>query len=61
MQIEGFFPINFVVLEMDPSHTSKQIPLILGCTFLAIANATINYRLGVMDIFVINKSVLTYV
>ena len=51
---KGFFSVDFVVLDMDPSHTSKQIPLILGRPFLATANATINYRSGVMDVSVMN-------
>ena len=36
---------------------SKQIPLILGRFFLATANATINYRLEVIDISVMNMRV----
>jgi len=47
-------PVHFVVLDMDPSHASKQIPGILGSPFLAIANATFNYRSGVTDVSVIN-------
>ena len=31
-----FFPIDFVVLDMDPTHASKQIPLILGRPFLSL-------------------------
>jgi len=42
---------------MDPSHASKQIALILGGPFLAIANAIINCRLGMMDVSVINMRV----
>jgi len=42
---------------MDPSHASKQIPLILGHPFLAIANATINCRMGVIDVSVTNMRV----
>jgi len=52
-----FFPVDFVVLDMDPSKASKQIPLILGRLFLATANATINYRSGVMDVSVMNMRV----
>ena len=55
---KGFFPVHFVVLDMDPSHASKQIPLILGPPFLATANATINCRFGVMDVLVINMRVM---
>ena len=42
---------------MDPSHASKQITLIVGHLFLANANATINYRSGVMDVSVMNMRV----
>jgi len=42
------------MLDIDPSHASKQIPLILRHPFLATANATINYRSGVMDVSVMN-------
>ena len=49
-----FFHVDFVVLDMDPSHASKQIPLILGRPFLATANATINCRTEVMDVSVMN-------
>jgi len=58
MQIDkGFFHVDFVVLDMNPSHASKQIPLILGRPFLATANATINCRSGVMDFSVMNMRV----
>ena len=30
---KGLFPVDFVVLDMDPTHASKQIPLILGRPF----------------------------
>ena len=36
-----FFPIDFVVLDMDLSYGSKQITLVLGRLFLAITNVTI--------------------
>ena len=42
-----FFFVNFVVLGMDPSHASN----------LAIGNATINHRLRVVDVLVINVRV----
>jgi len=54
---KGFFPIDFVVLDMDPSQVSKKILLILGHPFLATANATINCRSGVMDVSVMNMRV----
>jgi len=54
---KGFFLADFVVLDTNPSHAFKQIPLILGRPFLATANATINYRSGVMDVSVMNTRV----
>ena len=58
MQIDkGFFPVDFFVLDMNTSHASKQIPLILGRPFPATANATINYRSKVMDVSIMNMRV----
>ena len=54
---KGFFPIDFIVLDMDHSHASKQIPLIFGCPVLATTNATINCRSVVTDVLVINMRV----
>jgi len=54
---KGFFPVDFVLLDMDSSHASKPIPLLLGRPFLAIANATINCRSGVMDVSIMNMRV----
>ena len=45
------------MLDIDPTHTSKQICLILGYPLLATANATINYRLRLMDVSVMNMKV----
>jgi len=45
------------VLDIDPSHASKQIPLILGCPLLATANATISCRSGVIDVSIMNMRV----
>ena len=42
---------------MDLSHASKQIPVILGCAFLATGNATINYMSRVMDVTVMNMRI----
>ena len=42
---------------MDLSHASKQFPLILLLPFLATANATINYRSGLIDVSVMNMRV----
>ena len=38
---KGFFSVDFIMLDMDPSQASKQIPLILGHPFLVTANAII--------------------
>jgi hypothetical protein len=55
---KGFFPVDFIVLDMEPEQTSrKQIPIILGRPFLATADANINCRSGVMDISVLNMRV----
>ena len=54
---KGFFPIDFVNLDMDPSHASKQMPVILGCSLLITTNYTINYGSKVMDISVKNMRV----
>ena len=51
------FPVDFVVLHVEPIHVSKYIPIILGCPFLATTNATINYIYGLMDVSVINMRV----
>ena len=41
---KGFFSVDFIVLDMDPTHASTQISLTLRRPFLATANPTINYR-----------------
>ena len=44
---DSIYPVNFIVLETQPvSNPRAQTPVILGCSFLAIANAIINYRNG---------------
>jgi hypothetical protein len=46
-----FFPVDFIVLDTEPvPHPERLIPVILGCPFLATANACINCRTGVMEI-----------
>jgi hypothetical protein len=46
-----FFPMEFIVLDTEPvPHFERLIPVILGRPFLAIANACINCRTGVMEI-----------
>jgi len=54
---KDLFPVDFVVLDMDPSHAYKKIPVILECPFLATANATINCTPEVMDVSVMNMRV----
>ncbi|XP_043699736.1 uncharacterized protein LOC122650380 [Telopea speciosissima] len=49
-----YFPVDFLVLDME-STSAKLPPIILGCPFLATANACINYRSGAMDILFGNK------
>jgi hypothetical protein len=51
-----FFPVDFIVLDTDP-HPERLIPVILGCPFLAMANACINCRTGVMEISFENMNV----
>ena len=44
------YPVDFIVLETQPmSNPQSQTPVILGCPFLATANAIINCRNGPCD------------
>jgi hypothetical protein len=46
-----YFPVDFIGIDTESVHNIKsQIPMILGRPFLAMANALINYRMGVMKI-----------
>jgi hypothetical protein len=46
-----YFPVDFVVLDTEPMPNGNgQIHVILGHPFLAMANALINCRNGVMKI-----------
>jgi hypothetical protein len=46
-----YFPVDFIVIDTEPVHDIvNQIPVILGRPFLAMANALINCRMGVMKI-----------
>ncbi|XP_059627731.1 uncharacterized protein LOC132270568 [Cornus florida] len=46
-----YFQVDFVVLDTELVHNPiKHIPVILSRPFLAMANASINCRTGVMDI-----------
>ena len=45
-----YYPMDFVVLDTEPmAESTHQVPIILGRPFLAIANAIINCRNGVMQ------------
>ena len=50
IRVEEFiYPVDFIVLETQPvSNPRAQTPVILGCPFLAIANAIINCKNGSM-------------
>ncbi|XP_059451036.1 uncharacterized protein LOC132181822 [Corylus avellana] len=46
-----YFLVDFIVLNTKPvPNPDKLIPIILGCPFLAMANACMNCRTGVMQI-----------
>ena len=46
-----YYPVDFVVLDTEPIvNGPNHVPIILGRPFLAIANAIINYRNGVMQL-----------
>ena len=46
-----YFPVDFVVLDTEPiANGPNHVPIILGRPFLAIANAIINFRNGVMQL-----------
>ncbi|CAN6455352.1 unnamed protein product [Victoria cruziana] len=49
------FPVEFVVLDMGGMDAEHQMPIILGRPFLATANACINCRTGVLEIFFTDK------
>ena len=52
MKIDKFYyPVDFVVLDTEPiANEPNHVPIILGRPFLAIANAIINCRNGVMQL-----------
>jgi len=53
-----YFPIDFIVLDMEPvQNVGIQIPVILGWPFLAMTNALINCKTGVMKISFGNMTV----
>ena len=46
-----YYPVDFVVLDIEPmAESPHQVPIILGRLFLAIANAIINCRNGIMQL-----------
>ena len=46
-----YYPVDFVVLDTEPiASEPNHVPIILGRPFLAIANAIINCRNGVMQL-----------
>ena len=45
-----YFPVDFVILDMEGVDSIRQTPIILGRPFLATANACINCRTGEMDV-----------
>ena len=55
---EFIYPVDFVVLEIKKvPNIASQIPIILGCPFLATSNALINCRNGMMRLSVGNMTV----
>ena len=52
VQVDKFYyPVDFVVLDMDPVVTeTNYVPIILGTLFLATSNAIINCKNGVMQL-----------
>ncbi|XP_062167003.1 uncharacterized protein LOC133873299 [Alnus glutinosa] len=53
-----YYPVDFIVLDTElVLNVEIQIQVILGCPFLATANALINYRTGVMKLSFGNMTV----
>ncbi|RVW29185.1 hypothetical protein CK203_098486 [Vitis vinifera] len=51
VQVDKFYyPVDFVVLDTDPTVRKQIMPIILGRPFLATSNAIINCRNGVMQL-----------
>jgi hypothetical protein len=59
VQVDKFyFPVDFIVLDTKPiSHSSIDVPVILGRPFLATSNALINCRNGIMKLTFGNMTV----
>ena len=46
-----YYPVDFVVLDTEPiANEPNHVPIILGRSFLATANAIINFRNGFMQL-----------
>jgi hypothetical protein len=45
-----YFPVDFLILDMDVPNDLRNTPIILGCPFLATAKANINCESGSMEI-----------
>jgi len=54
---EFYFPIDYIVLDMESTRNPTQISIILRRPFLATANACINCKIGAINISFGNKKV----
>ena len=54
---EFYFPVDFIVLDMESTQTLTQVLIILGRPFLATPNACINCKSDAIDISFGNKKV----
>jgi len=46
---EFIYPVDFIMIETKKvSNLARQVPVILGCPFLATASTLINCRNGMM-------------
>ena len=54
---EFYFLVDFIVLDMESTENITQVPIILGSSLLATANACINCRSGAMNFSFENKKV----
>ncbi|XP_071732806.1 uncharacterized protein [Rutidosis leptorrhynchoides] len=51
VKVEDFYyPVNLVVMDIEPKNKDGQPTIILGRSFLATINADINCKMGAMDI-----------
>ncbi|XP_071740714.1 uncharacterized protein [Rutidosis leptorrhynchoides] len=56
VKVEDFYyPVDFVVMDIEPRNRDAQPTIILGRPFLATINAHINCRTGAMDISFSNR------